>query len=153
MHTKPVCYLAGPISGLSYVQATAWRLHMASELQPDFEVLSPMRGKENLNHVTNFNGEYVENVYGSSEAIMQRDLTDVGRADLVIAYFNPGHTLSIGTPFELGYAVRDQKPIIVVTDTESPYASHPFLLRMPKLVLVHDFKRAVLLARSLFNFI
>ncbi len=146
--SKPIVYLAGPISGLSYGQAVGWRFDLARTLGPYFEVLSPMRGKEGLASVQAFSGEYPDHLLSQAAAIVARDLTDVDRADLLIVKEPAG---SLGTAIEIGYALHSQKPLIVILAEDDTARRHPFLTRLPKLVIVSNLTEAALLARSIFN--
>ena len=122
-------YLAGPIAGCTYRQATEWRLEASQRLAHlGIESLDPMRGKEKLADAYGHDREPIPSLDGydaysgllsklmSPEQIVQRDLADVLRSDVVIVDFShgPQNQYSIGTISEIAYARGLGKPIFAV---------------------------------------
>ena len=126
---KRTVYLIGPIGGLSYADATQWRIDARPILEDmGFEVLDPMSGKECLKGDKSIgvglkNAPFVENGY-----IYHSDLHRVNRADFLLSnLLKMSDKQSIGTFFEYGYGAAKDKTIITVT--ADPYmAKHPFIV-------------------------
>ena len=122
---REAIYLAGNIAGLTYEQATGWRLQAASDLVAlGYDVFSPMREKMYL--AEKFNKVAIPHTDVSFRDPFQRDMLDVRRSDYVLAYFHPEAPASIGTLVELGYAYALGKYIIVV-DVGGTHVGHPFV--------------------------
>jgi hypothetical protein len=81
--TKPLVYLAGPISGLNYAGATDWRNNAAARLEEHGIIgLSPMRAKDHLKDVERFGGHgYETHAISSQRGVFTRDRFDVRRAN------------------------------------------------------------------------
>lgn len=119
-------YLAGPISGLSWSEASSWRVR-ASYLLAPLRVLDPLRGKEFL-----FEEKVLKHSYEdlhplvSAENIVQRDLEDVRNCQAVLVNFLGARQVSIGTCVEIGYAKALGKEVVTVLDQSNPH-NHPFI--------------------------
>jgi nucleoside 2-deoxyribosyltransferase len=110
-------YLAGPISGLSYGEATDWRELVKKELAAYGIVgLSPMRGKEYLQGERAIADSYKEHIMSTDRAIGTRDAYDVRRSDAVLFNFLGAETLSGGSFIEVGMAHAWRKLIVVVME-------------------------------------
>lgn len=104
------CYLAGPITGLTYDEATDWREKIAFDVEcAGFHPLSPMRGKERFKDY----GKILPGTFDEEQAAVQRDLYDIRRAHVVLINLLDAKRVSIGTMCELGYAHALGKFIIV----------------------------------------
>jgi nucleoside 2-deoxyribosyltransferase len=114
---KHYVYLAGPIAGSTYGEATEWRDLMAESLNSDkIECLSPMRGKAFLAKETTISaGQYVHNAMSSEKGINRRDFFDCTRASCVLINFEGAKRVSIGTCMEIAWAFQARIPVIVVT--------------------------------------
>ena len=127
MHKRTI-YLIGPIGGMSYEDATKWRLEAREVLEDiGYEVLDPMTGKECLKGETSIgvglgNANSVKNGY-----IYHSDLHRINRADVLLAnLLKMSDKQSIGTFFEYGYGAAKDKTIVTVT--ADPYVTaHPFI--------------------------
>jgi len=115
MHKK--VYLAGPIGGLTYDDAQAWRTEISKLLDEKsdgrIKGYSPLRGKEVLrNHgplSTLGYGAY--STLARPAAIMARDYNDCRTADLIIANLI-SQNVSIGTVMEIAFAYAHRVPVI-----------------------------------------
>lgn len=145
----PVIYAAGPITGLSYAEATLWRNQLI-ELLYGFTVLSPMRGKEALADVEEFGGEYPDHLLCDASAIITRDLNDVMRSNVIVVKFVHGFKMSIGTPIEVGMSVALNKPIVSIVHPEDAYRKHPFFMGLPRHKVVETEEQAAFFVRSLY---
>jgi len=126
---KKTVYLVGPIGGLSYDDATKWRLDAREHLEDvGFTVLDPMSGKECLKNDKSIgvglnNTKYVENGY-----IYHSDLFRLNAADIILSNLTKlSSRPTIGTFFEYGYATAKGKTIITVT-TDEYISKHPFIV-------------------------
>ena len=120
-------YLAGPITGLTYQEATGWRKQVKDALPKDWKVLDPMRGKSHLRGV----GALAANFDSGMDAV-SRDLQDIREADVVLAHFAASsmvQTVSLGTSCEIGYAYALAKPVVAVVRRNTPY-DHIFIDHM-----------------------
>jgi nucleoside 2-deoxyribosyltransferase len=121
-------YLAGPITGCTEGQANDWRTDFAARLESiRIRGISPLRC-EPL-HGPVYGSTYNDSRFGTAKAISSKNLMDLRRCDLTLAYFPYAETArvpSIGTILEIGAAHENGKPIIVVS--EHPKTSdHPVL--------------------------
>jgi nucleoside 2-deoxyribosyltransferase len=122
-------YLAGFIS-TDYPQTYEWRKKAWQLLHgPYFEILSPLRGKENLGVQSNDGG--LTSTVNTSRDIILRDFHDVKRSDVILAnlenYGSPRPLL--GTIYELGWAWEQQKPVVAVCSLENTLMrKHPFVV-------------------------
>jgi len=158
--SRPVVYVAGPMTGLGWDDANDWREKVRTAL-PDCEVRSPLRGKAWLRQETVIESSEYPKPFGSKNAIIKRDHWDVQCADLVIANFKGtafieyggGEVItqvaSIGTCFELAWAYEFGTPIISIIP-EGNIHRHPFILAA-SLEIVKDLDTALSLAQLLLN--
>jgi hypothetical protein len=162
--SKPVVYVAGPMTGLEWDDANDWREKVRVAL-PGCEVRSPLRGKAWLQRESVIESSEYPMPFGSKNAIIKRDHWDVQCADLVIANFEdtaveyggreedePGPPIqiaSIGTCFELAWAYEFGTPIISIIP-EGNIHRHAFIAAA-SLEIVSDLKTAISLARTLLN--
>lgn len=110
--TRRYVYLAGPISGLTYDEATDWRENdtFCFDIEcSGFTPLSPMRGKEQFRDAGR-----LASTFENDGAAVARDLYDIRRSDVVLVNLLHAKRVSIGTMCELGYAHALAKFIIVV---------------------------------------
>jgi nucleoside 2-deoxyribosyltransferase len=121
-------YLAGPITGCSYNEATDWRRYVANKLRPGVDCLSPLRGKEYLSQEGEIKGSYEDTVLSSAKAIMSRDRFDVMRADAVFINFLGAKKASIGTVMEIAWANYMHKPIVVAMEKSGNPHDHPMIM-------------------------
>ena len=144
----PKVYLAGPIAGYTWEEATAWR-HEAERLLPECECLSPLRGKGFLKNRKSLPDADPYHALSSQHAIVIRDRWDVRNADAIIANFQGARHVSIGTCFELAWAKDQGTPVIVVMDKEGLH-DHAFIKEAAYLV-VDNLEHAVSGVRLLFG--
>jgi nucleoside 2-deoxyribosyltransferase len=126
-------YLAGPITGLTYKQATAWRDRVTSELAPGILTISPLRGIGPPDVVFD----------ACPVGTVGRDLYDIRRCDLVLANLSKAAKVSKGTLVEIGYALALHKPVIVAING---FHDHPFVVE-PALYVVDELEKAIMLAK------
>lgn len=116
--SRPVVYLAGPITGHTYDDASDWRSAAERRLRVGgLDTASPLRCKEYLRPVGVLEKNYHDlNVLSGPKGITTRDRNDVMRCDLVLAYMLDAERVSIGTMIELGWADAFRKPIVLVEE-------------------------------------
>lgn len=144
-------YLAGPIAGLTYGEAThGWRQEVYNALHPlGLHCYSPMRGKVFLkDHIGPIGKEgYEHHPMSAMQGILGRDRNDVMEADLIFMNVKGATSVSIGTTVELGWADAFRKPIVLVTDEEGPH-NHAFYKGLATYVC-HDVARGIECAKAL----
>lgn len=117
---KPLVYLAGPISGLTYAGATDWRQYAAKLLEPEIHALSPMRDKAFLAHLDNISGHGNEYKHlsplATSKGVTTCDRFDCTRADVLLVNLLGAERVSIGTMIELGWADAARIPVVLVME-------------------------------------
>lgn len=115
-------YLAGPITGLSWEEATEWRNRMIAELKPHgIMCYSPLRAKNYLSHLDKMADQYPETVLSSSRGIYTRDRWDATRCDVLFVNFLGATRVSIGTVLEIAWADSADRPIILVMEENNPH--------------------------------
>lgn len=110
-------YLAGPITGLSYGGATGWRHQVVGELAeraPHIRCIDPMRAKQHLAAVEAIGPFGHEGGLLDGHAVVQRDLWDVARSDVLLMNLAGSKAASIGCMVELGWAKAHRRFSIVV---------------------------------------
>jgi len=123
-------YLSGPISDMTYSGAADWREALTSIfLHNGFRVLDPMRGKSFLSTQARIKREVYEALERpdlTDKALVNRDHADVVTADIVLVNLLPAKQVSIGTMFELAWAMQKRK-IVVIVMQEGNIHDHPFV--------------------------
>lgn len=115
-------YLAGPITGLTLVDAQDWRSYARKRLKEhsqDIEGFSPLRAKDYLLDRGVLSGHpdaYADRVLSSAKGILSRDRWDVMTCDAVLVNFIGAQAVSIGTVMEIAYADAFRKPCIVAME-------------------------------------
>ena len=123
-----VCYLAGPITGLSYEGCTEWRDSVIKQLENyGVKGLSPLRGKHYLTNENYLKDSYNEYVMSTSKGINRRDMNDVRECDILLINVLGANKVSIGTMLEAGAAYILNKPIILVMEKENNPHHHGML--------------------------
>ena len=149
---KPIVYAAGPIAGQSYEGAIEWRFQL-QELLMECDVRSPMRGKESLKNRATM--PYVvepdQSNHGvdTQHAIVIRDHWDVQNCDILVVNFAPATKVSVGSCFELAWALAYRKPAVVIMG-ENGLHDHPFI-QEAAYVVVPDLETVALIVRQLLN--
>jgi nucleoside 2-deoxyribosyltransferase len=121
-------YLAGPVSGLSWKEATLWRKEVTKHLWQDWgiEAIDPLEGKAHLQFEKAI-PLTTEHVRDQAPAILDAALYNVMRADMLLVHFNEGSTVSIGTVMEIAWARYLHKPVVVVSDSVNNVHNHPMI--------------------------
>lgn len=146
-------YLCGPITGLTYEEATRHRKEVKDYFADLFvEVLTPMRGKSFvIGDGETFQARGYEIAMTSDKGIVGRDRNDVMNCSAMIADFRFATQVSIGSCVEFGWADAWRKPIITVLP-DSPHHphDHAFIHHMSTYV-VYDMEEALELTSLLLN--
>jgi nucleoside 2-deoxyribosyltransferase len=125
---RKIVYLAGLIS-TDYPESLIWRVEVTPMLEAhEFDVLSPMRGKENLVLQSPDGGITDPNL--TSKDIILRDYHDVVSSDIILMHlenFGSPRPL-LGTICELAWAWEMKKPIVAIAHSDNKLMrSHPFV--------------------------
>lgn len=126
------CYLAGPIAGCTYAEATDWRFYVRQMLPAQIECFSPMRGKDFLSGeapITAFS--YEEQAITSAHGIMGRDHYDVRTADAVLMNLLGANRVSIGSVIEAAWCFAYRVPLIVVMEPTGNVHDHVMFNEIP----------------------
>ena len=122
-------YLAGPIWGCNYEDATDWRIKFRHALPEGMVGVDPMRDKEFLLRKRKIVGSYPDHLSSSVSAVGTRDFNDVLHADMIVASMRKppeGRNHSLGTMMELGAAHALRVPAVVVTKDPN-ILEHPLI--------------------------
>lgn len=111
-------YLAGPITGLTFDNATDWRMQAQGFLASrGIQGVSPMRAKEYLRDVGALAAlGYQDKPLSSPKGIVTRDRWDCTNADVVLVNLLGAERVSIGTMMELAWADSARIPIVLIMD-------------------------------------
>ena len=127
-------YLAGPITGLTYKEATLWRNFAEAHLG---NTLNPMRNVDNV---------WGDKLIGSTDddnpkTFYVRDLHDVKKADIILANFTTVSKsgASSGTVFEVGYSKGRGHTII----TAGPISNVPLFVKLASDIHFENYEEAV----------
>lgn len=123
-------YLAGPIQGLNYDEATEWRATAVRELAKiGILGMSPMRAKEYLRKEHDVGGKPLADKYeafplSTMKAIVTRDRLDCMKSDAVIMYLRGAKKVSIGSVMEVAWADAARVPVILVMEKNGNVHEH-----------------------------
>lgn len=123
-HPRPSCYLAGPIKGLAFDQATQWRARAKADLdEAGIDAFSPMRCKEYLRAESDVGGQKVADSYAqyplsTMKAITTRDRKDCMKCDAVLMYLLGAKVVSIGSMLEVAWADAARVPVVLVMEKD-----------------------------------
>lgn len=120
-------YLAGPITGLSYVKATDWRQYISDRLPNYIVAVSPMRGKQYLDKEQVIAASYENIPLSCQKGITCRDRYSVMTCDMLFVNLLGATTISIGTVMEIGWADMLRKPIVLVMEKKGNIHEHPII--------------------------
>jgi nucleoside 2-deoxyribosyltransferase len=128
-------YLAGPIGGLTYDEATKWRDHVTNELgRFGIKCLSPLRAAIHLRHADGLLGDCeiqagtkpAVEAMSTPKGVVTRDKFDATHCDVLLVNLLEAKKVSIGTCVEIGWANALNIPIIVVMEADNIH-SHAFV--------------------------
>lgn len=135
-------YLAGPITGISWGEATDWRDGVAAALaEHGLEGYSPLRGKEYLAGETKIDPWYADKPMSCPKGLVTRDRYDVTSSHVIIANFLGAKTVSIGTCMEIAWADIERIPVISVMEPDNIHV-HAFIQELSGYI-VPDLDEAV----------
>lgn len=148
--SKPTIYLAGPMTGLTWEEATEWRDMATLRLTPQWRVITPVRGQTKYNKATM--GDVITASTMTEEqpslplaytatGITAQDQFYIDQSDWLLVNFLNANRVSIGTVWEMGYAWGRNKMIISVIEPNSIH-DHPFVRRRSH-VFVPDLDEAI----------
>lgn len=118
-------YLAGPISGLTYDEATKWRDHVTNELgRFGIKCLSPLRAAIHLRHADGLLGDCeiqagtkpAVEAMSTPRGVVTRDKFDATRCSVLLVNLLGAKKVSIGTCVEVGWANANDIPIVLVME-------------------------------------
>ena len=128
-------YLAGPITGLAWGDASDWRGYVIKRFPPHIIGVSPLRGNEYLSKEGNLKDNYAElHPMSTEDGIMTRDRFDVMRADALLVNFLGATRVSIGTVMEISWAHLLNKPVVVVMEKDNIH-QHSMLRKASSLIV------------------
>lgn len=120
-------YLAGPISGRTFVESERWReefkLHFRNRTH--VHCLSPLRAKLHLADKGVLEQSY-DHPLSSDRGIMTRDHNDCLTSDLIVCNLLGVERVSIGTVMECAWAHAYRKPLVLIID-EGNVHDHPMI--------------------------
>ena len=117
---KLTVYLAGPISGCDYLEATDWRDYVEDALNSsEVKCLNPMRNKEMLEEETSMSPLGYDHPLTTQRGVMTRDHNDCIHADLVFVNLLGPKRVSIGTVMELAWAWEKRIPIVCLMEKDN----------------------------------
>jgi nucleoside 2-deoxyribosyltransferase len=127
-------YMAGPISHVSFRNATDWRKdfsEMMAEIAPHVTCASPLRSKEYLSGLENIPVRASVNAQkrplSTDRGIMTRDHWDCMSSDAIVANLLGTERVSIGTVMEIAWAYAYRKPLVLIMETEGNIHDHPLI--------------------------
>lgn len=135
-------YLAGPISGLSWTNATTWRRDAADLINKlEMGCIDPTHNITQPDDDTVFDWKEAWKGEGNDRRVFYEDIElGVLQADVVLVGYPTGFQSSGGTAFELGVAYAYGIPIVIWNPTCAEI--HPFL-DVPSYAWSRDLTQAV----------
>jgi nucleoside 2-deoxyribosyltransferase len=128
-------YLAGPISGLTYNEASKWRDYATEKLKKDnISGLSPLRSAV---HLRNHKGlltdceiipglECAVQAMSNPKGVVTRDKFDATHCDVLLINLIGAKKVSIGTCVEIGWASANNIPIVLIMEEDNIH-NHAFV--------------------------
>ncbi len=126
-------YLAGPITGCGYPEATNWRNEVTNLLRVDgrpnstIRCFSPLRAKLYLSEEKSISDSYEGTVLSSQRGIFARDSFDCQRCDILFVNLLGAERVSIGTVMEIAWAWAYKKPIVLVIEEKGNIHEHAMI--------------------------
>lgn len=132
-------YLAGPISGLTYGEATDWRIKTTQELGDcGIRCLSPLRAEVHLrNHEGLLNDCQTSDEHlkaggqvlamSTPRGVVARDKFDCTRCSVILLNLLDSKKVSIGSMIEVGWANANDIPIVLIMEDEGNCHEHAFV--------------------------
>lgn len=121
-------YLAGPVTGSSYDNATTWRSDATVALKEfGVEAVSPLRGHDYLIGQASIADSFSDHALTTQRAVYVRDKFDCHRADLLIVNVLGATRVSIGTMMEVAWAAHNNTPIVLIMEDEGNIHDHSFV--------------------------
>lgn len=134
MSDKPTIYLAGPMTGLTWRQALAWRKECEAELSSRWRLINPVRAQvdeddmdDEIPNITQGDATLLD-LWMTATAITTQDEFYIDQSDWMLCHFLGAQKASIGTIWEMGYGWHAGKKIVSVLDPGSVH-DHPFVRR------------------------
>lgn len=125
---KPSIYLAGPIAGQSYDNATEWRDEVTTIFNSSgIECFSPLRAKTYLARETSIADSYDTIVMSSQRGIYARDFHDCRTKDAIFINLLGTTRVSIGTVMEIAWGAAFNKPMVLVMEKENNLHDHAMI--------------------------
>jgi len=142
---KPVIYLAGSMTGLTWKEALEWREQATWQLEDKWKLINPVRQQlgsdENamIEASTQKDGNLI--LAHTATGICAQDEFYIDQCDWLFCNLLGAPRVSIGTMWELGYAWGQDKKILTVVEPGSIH-DHPFVRRRSH-IFTPDFDEAV----------
>ncbi len=114
-------YLAGQVSGLSYLAVMKRRSEIAAMFPAHISVLNPLDHQEYLKGV-----EVITPFMGDSDEIIVECFWMINYCDLVLVDLIGATQISVGACVEIGYAMRACIPIVAMIGADDIH-QHPFI--------------------------
>jgi nucleoside 2-deoxyribosyltransferase len=115
-------YLAGAITGLSWAEATEWRITVTEALKPfGVQCYSPLRFKTYLTNMNQLSDNYPDFGLSTPRGIMTRDRWDATRCDVCFVNLLGTKKVSIGTVMEIAWADAKRIPVVLVMEKDNPH--------------------------------
>ena len=124
---KPIVYLGGPITGLSYSSADDWRQDAASYLEPEISCANPLRNAKHLEGSDKIPAAVSGVRFLSDRCITQQDYFDICRSQAMLMNFLGAPRISGGSSWEMGVCWERRTPIVMVMEPEGNPHDHPIL--------------------------
>ncbi len=124
-------YLAGSIYGLTYTQATDWRIDFTEILKLKFgdkiEILNPTLKYRNNGYKPHDILDLKDFSDKDKADIFKKDMQMLNSANIMVVYIQ-GQSRGIGTINELGYICNKGSLTVGYIDDKSPLKNNPFVL-------------------------
>jgi len=120
-------FLSGPISGLSFNEAVAWRDFAVEQLAPEINAYSPLRQANFLKAQGKLNQSYSFNPLSTDRGINTRNHFDCQSADLILCNLLGAVRLSAGTIMEIAWAYAYRKPLVMAIEDSMNVHDQPMI--------------------------
>ena len=128
---KPIkIYLAGSIDGLTYEQATGWRIEFAERLHKLFGdnivIFDPTAKLHRCNYKPDDIVDLKHLPEREQNKTFKEDIQAINQSDIGVINIQ-GKSKGTGTIFEIGYMYEKAIKLLGYIDPENPLEQHPFI--------------------------
>lgn len=123
-------YLAGPVTGLTYEEASAWRIEFSSLLPLQMVALNPIGSETHLISAEVIPASSPGHPISNARSLVAKCRHMVQSCDVLVANLLGAKQMSPGTVVEIGWADCLRKPILLIMENEGNPHDRPLVTEL-----------------------